>query len=80
MRTLFFLSPCSSYRARSDDIYTLLRASLIERINDKESTVRIQAVIALSKLSGTEDPEDLDDGEPDVIEVLMELLQFDPAA
>jgi condensin complex subunit 3 len=64
----------------SDDIYTLLRASLLERINDKEFTVRIQAVIALSKLSGTEDPADLDEGEPDVVEVLMEILQFDPAA
>ncbi|KAF8494799.1 nuclear condensing complex subunit [Gautieria morchelliformis] len=63
-----------------DDIYTLLRASLLERINDKESSVRIQAVIALSKLAGTEDPEDLDEGEPDVIEVLMEILQFDTAA
>ena len=42
--------------------------------------MRIQAVIALSKLSGTEDPEDLEEGEPDVIEVLMEILQFDSVA
>jgi condensin complex subunit 3 len=42
--------------------------------------VRIQAVIALSKLSGTEDPEDLDEGEPDVIDILTEILQFDPVA
>ncbi|KAF8524376.1 nuclear condensing complex subunit [Hysterangium stoloniferum] len=63
-----------------DDIYTLLRASLLDRINDKESFVRIQAVIALSKLSGTEDPEDLEEGEPDVVEVLIDILQFDTAA
>jgi condensin complex subunit 3 len=52
----------------------------LERINDKEFSVGIQAVIALSNLFGTEDPEDLDEGEPDVVEVLMEILQFDAAA
>lgn len=52
----------------------------MERIHDKESSIRVQAVIALSKLSGTEDPEDLEEGEPDVIDVLIEIVQFDPAA
>lgn len=70
----------SQVPANSDDIYTLLRSSLLERVHDKETPIRIQAAIALSKLSGTEDAEELGEGEPDVMEVLIDLLQHDPAA
>lgn len=51
---------------------------MIDRINDKESSVRVQAVIALSKLAGTEDPNELAEGEPDALSVLIEVLQYDP--
>jgi len=59
------------------DLYTLLRASLIEHIQDKDFSVWVQAVITLSKLSGLEDPEDLDKDEPEVVDMLIEILQFD---
>ena len=39
--------------------------------------MRVQAVIALSKLSDLEDPEDLDKDEPEVVDMLIEILQFD---
>jgi condensin complex subunit 3 len=62
-----------------EEIYESLRAALLQRIYDKETTVRVQAVISLAKLSGTEDPADLA-GEPSVIDVLIETLTYDPAA
>jgi condensin complex subunit 3 len=57
----------------------LLRSSLLDRINDKEPAIRVQAVIALSKLSNSEDPNDVADGELAIIEVLMTALVHDPA-
>ncbi|KAH7929985.1 ARM repeat-containing protein [Leucogyrophana mollusca] len=63
-----------------EDDYIRLRAALIERVHDKETFVRVQAVVALSKLCGSEDPTDVEDGEPTVIEVLLETLSCDPAA
>jgi hypothetical protein len=64
----------------SEEVYTELRSSLLDRINDKEPAIRVQAVISLSKLCGTEDPLDLAEGEQTVSEVLMETLSHDPAA
>jgi condensin complex subunit 3 len=52
----------------------------LDRINDKEPTIRVQAVHALSKLCGSEDPADLGEGEQTVTEVLIETLSHDPAA
>ncbi|KII87700.1 hypothetical protein PLICRDRAFT_30295 [Plicaturopsis crispa FD-325 SS-3] len=62
-----------------EEVYSLLRASLLERVHDKESPIRVQAVIGLSKLSGSEDPADLEDGEPTVTDVLQDTLASDPA-
>lgn len=64
----------------SEDIYALLRSALLDRIHDKEPSIRAQAVIALSKLSGAEDPADVAEGEPTVTEVLIDTLAHDPAA
>jgi condensin complex subunit 3 len=64
----------------SEDLYSLLRNSLLARINDKEAPIRVQAVIALSKLCGSEDPDELENGEPTAIEVLTEVLNGDPSA
>lgn len=61
----------------SEEIYTTLRTSLLGRIHDKETPIRVQAVIALSKLSGSEDPADLADGDPSVIDVLKDVLAYD---
>ncbi|KIM91366.1 hypothetical protein PILCRDRAFT_810639 [Piloderma croceum F 1598] len=63
-----------------EDLYTLLRSSLLKRINDKEAPIRVQAVIALSKLCGSEDPDEVKDGEPTAIEVLIGVLGGDPSA
>ncbi|KAG1834854.1 nuclear condensing complex subunit [Suillus variegatus] len=64
----------------SETLYTELRAALFERVHDKETFVRVQAVIALSKLCGSEDPSDVEEGEPTALEVLLETLSCDPAA
>ncbi|KAF7968330.1 hypothetical protein HWV62_30947 [Athelia sp. TMB] len=63
-----------------EDLYTLLRSSVLQRVNDKEAPIRVQAVVALSKLCGTEDPAEVEDGEPTAIEVLEEVLSGDASA
>ncbi|GJE85117.1 condensin complex subunit 3 [Phanerochaete sordida] len=59
-----------------DKVYEALRDNLLERVRDKESVVRVQAAIALSKLCGTEDP----DEEPKVTDVIIDVLAHDTAA
>lgn len=81
-------SPCS------DESYHTLKTALLERVRDKEASVRQHAVVALSKLqdadegaadSDSDDDSD-DEGEKDkrdkrsVTEVLVEVLSHDPAA
>lgn len=63
-----------------EDVYMMLRAALIERVHDKETNVRVQAVVALSKLCGSEDTSDVNDDEPTAIDVLLDTLACDPAA
>ncbi|KAI0696847.1 nuclear condensing complex subunit [Cytidiella melzeri] len=53
-----------------------LRMCLLERIRDKEAQVRVQAVIALSKLCGSEDPSE----ETNITDVLIETLSYDSSA
>ncbi|KAJ6514182.1 nuclear condensing complex subunit [Mycena vitilis] len=63
-----------------EDSYLALRESLIERSTcDKESTIRAQAVSALARLVGSEDPSELQDGEKSILEVLLDVLSLDPA-
>ena len=57
-------------------MYTELRDALIERFADKEAVIRAHAVIALSKLVGSEDPEA---GERSMLQTLLESLETDPA-
>ncbi|KAI5983442.1 hypothetical protein EDC04DRAFT_3008794, partial [Pisolithus marmoratus] len=64
----------------SEDVYMMLRAALIDRVHDKETNVRVQAVVALSKLCGSEDASDVNDDEPTAIDVLLDTLACDPAA
>ena len=52
----------------------------MERVRDKEPTIGVQAVIALSKLCGSEDPYDLEDDEATAIDVLEDMLAHDPSA
>jgi condensin complex subunit 3 len=56
-----------------------LRAALLDRIHDKEVPVRVQAVIGLSKLSGSEEPSEVVEGEQTVAEVLIDTLAHDPS-
>lgn len=63
----------------SDDLYVLLRSTLLERARDKETPVRIQAALGLAKLRGAEDPDDLEEDEENLDEVLLDLLRFDGA-
>ncbi|EPY51307.1 condensin complex non-SMC subunit Cnd3 [Schizosaccharomyces cryophilus OY26] len=57
-----------------DDIYSILREKLLDRVVDRESFVRLEAVIALSRLQ-----EDTEDEENDVRNMLLFLLQNDPS-
>ncbi|KAF8656476.1 hypothetical protein AX16_002527 [Volvariella volvacea WC 439] len=62
-----------------EDLYELLRASILDRINDKESLIRTHATIALSKLVGSEDPDEVQEGEMTILEILLHLMQYDPS-
>ncbi|OSD02558.1 hypothetical protein PYCCODRAFT_1367188 [Trametes coccinea BRFM310] len=60
-----------------EDLYTDLRSTLLDRLRDKEPTVRTQAVIALSKLSFSEDPSELEEGEPTILETILDAMAYD---
>jgi condensin complex subunit 3 len=74
------LSPLRFWRPDSEDLYQKLRSSLLDRVYDKETPVRVQAVIALSKLCGSETEEDTEEGEQTATEVLLDIMAQDPAA
>ncbi|KAG6332139.1 hypothetical protein ID866_6950 [Astraeus odoratus] len=63
-----------------EDVYMKLRKALIERVHDKETHVRVQAVVALSKLCGSEESLDVGEDEPSAMDVLLDILSCDPAA
>ena len=63
----------------SDDLYTALRSALLTRIRDKEAPVRAQVVFALGKLFQAENPDDASEDEQPLLEVLMDVLQYDAA-
>lgn len=64
----------------SDDMYQLLRKSLLQRAMDKEPAVRSQAVLGLLKLQSGEDEDELEDGQEPLIDTLLYMLRCDPAA
>lgn len=80
------LAPRSSTDASttiSDDTYQHLKTALLERVHDKEATVRMQAVVALAKLQEADEPdedEEEDEDELTVTQVLIDVLTHDPAA
>ncbi|KAJ3982195.1 nuclear condensing complex subunit [Lentinula detonsa] len=63
-----------------ESTYNHLRDNLIERLCDKEPLIRAHAAIGLSKLVGTEDPEELGQGEKTCLDLLLECVQYDTAA
>jgi condensin complex subunit 3 len=60
---------------KSDDLYEELRDGLTKRTRDRESSVRVQAVIALARFQSSEDEAGVK-----VTKALIELLQHDPSA
>ncbi|KAI9723008.1 MAG: hypothetical protein M1812_001457 [Candelaria pacifica] len=69
-----------------DDVFQLLRLGLLKRIKDKESMVRVQAVLGLGRLAGNEADEDQENQDSDdedaggLLERLLEVLQNDPSS
>ena len=68
-----------------EESYHLVRAGLVKRVRDKEPMVRVQAVLALSRLAGTDNGEEEDAASDDddsygLLERLLEILQHDPSA
>ncbi|WVQ85926.1 hypothetical protein IAT38_008094 [Cryptococcus sp. DSM 104549] len=78
--TLLTVSMINGLGEMDDDLYILLRKSLLERVRDKEASVRVQATLGLAKLQSGEDVDDLEEGEEPLGEVLLDLLRYDPAA
>ena len=64
--------------ALDEKLFQTLKSFLLNRARDKESAVRVQAVIALTKLQTGDDEEDEDSEE--IKQVLIETLRFDPSA
>jgi len=71
---------------RSDDSFQHLKNALLDRVRDKESSVRLQAVVALSKLQEADEDDDSDDSDEEdeekksVSEVLIDIMNHDSAA
>jgi condensin complex subunit 3 len=68
-----------------DDTFMLLRAGLLKRLRDKESNIRVQAVLGLGRMAnGGDEEEDEEDSDDDVaggvLEKLLDVLQNDPSA
>ena len=59
----------------SDDLFDDLRDRLGKRTRDRESSVRVQAVIALARFQSSDDKAGIR-----VTKALIELLQHDPSA
>ncbi|KAK1232890.1 chromosome condensation complex Condensin, subunit G [Marasmius sp. AFHP31] len=62
-----------------EETYNLIRENLMARIHDKEPLIRAHAIVALSKLVGTEDPDELETGESTAEELVLDALCFDTA-
>ncbi|KAF8962585.1 nuclear condensing complex subunit [Flammula alnicola] len=80
-RCIHIISEMISHLGEIDeDAYNELRNALLERLNDKETLIRAHAVIALSKLVDSEDPNEVEQGEQTILETLLEVVSTDPAA
>ncbi|KAH0581314.1 hypothetical protein H2248_012409 [Termitomyces sp. 'cryptogamus'] len=62
-----------------EDTYNLLKDGLMDRTGDKEVFIRAHAVTAISKLAGSEGPDEVDPGEKTILEVLVDVLSYDAA-
>lgn len=64
--------------AVDEKLFQTLKSFLLSRARDKEAAVRVQAVIALTKLQTADDDDDEDS--EDIKQALIETLRFDPSA
>lgn len=79
-QALYVILDYKTDQSCSDDLYADLRSSLLERVQDKEASIRTQAVIALSKLQTGEETIEMGPDEVPLVEVLADVLQLDPSA
>ncbi|KAF2455536.1 nuclear condensing complex subunit [Lineolata rhizophorae] len=70
-----------------DELFQLVRLGLLKRIRDKESAVRVQAVLGLGRLAddGDNENDNSDDSDDEssgsgILEKLLDILQNDPSA
>ncbi|EMD32178.1 hypothetical protein CERSUDRAFT_143953 [Gelatoporia subvermispora B] len=70
----------SHFTQVDEDTFSQLLYVLEERIRDKEPSIRAHAVCAFAKLLGGEDPDQLPDDEPSILDILLHTLCYDPAA
>jgi len=68
-----------------DELFQLIRLGLLKRLRDKESAVRVQAVLGLGRLADEgEDDDENEDSDDDsaggVLEKLLDALQNDPSS
>lgn len=67
-----------------DELYQVVRQGLVKRIRDKESAIRVQAVMGLGRLAGNEDDDedggDGDNGVSAMLGKLLEVMQNDASA
>jgi len=67
-----------------DELFQVLRMGLLKRLRDKESSIRVQAVLGLGRLADEGEENDDEDSDNEmagtVLEKLLDVLQNDPAA
>lgn len=73
---VFVDAPLILKSGSSEDLYKLLRETLIDRVKDKEVPIRVQTTIALSRICGADE----EDEKPTIIDILEETIQYDPSA
>lgn len=70
----------NSLESIDDDLFLNIRQALLKRIRDKESSVRVQAVLGLGRLAGNDDDDGNDDNSTALLEKLIEIMQNDTSA
>ncbi|KAJ5947998.1 hypothetical protein N7466_001013 [Penicillium verhagenii] len=68
----------NALEAIDDELYHTIQQGLLKRIRDKESSVRVQAVLGLARLAGND--EDDDGNSTALLERLIEIMQNDTSA
>ncbi|KAF1835340.1 ARM repeat-containing protein [Decorospora gaudefroyi] len=68
-----------------DDIFNLIRLAFMKRLRDKESSVRVQAILGLGRLAGNDDEDEEDEDSADeaaggILEKLLDIMANDPSA